>query len=69
MTTEKRSHYSAFIKNINSETFDGLRGSIEQKLGPAFRVRAKQAEAVAEEIRKADTDYILVCGDFNATPI
>lgn len=69
LTTEDRSHYSAFIKNINSETFDGLRGSIEQKLGPAFRVRAKQAEAVAEEIRKADTDYILVCGDFNDTPI
>ena len=66
---EDRSHYSAFIKNLNSETLDGLRSSIEQKLGPAFRIRARQARAVAEEIKKIDTDYVLVCGDFNDTPI
>ena len=48
LTMEDRSHYSAFIKNLNSETLDGLRSSIEQKLGPAFRIRARQARAVAE---------------------
>lgn len=69
LTMEDRSHYSAFIKNLNSETLDGLRSSIEQKLGPAFRIRARQARAVAEEIKKIDTDYILVCGDFNDTPV
>ena len=69
LTMEDRSHYSAFIKNLNSETLDGLRSSIEQKLGPAFQIRARQARAVAEEIKKIDTDYILVCGDFNDTPI
>ena len=69
LTMEDRSHYSAFIKNLNSETLDGLRSSIEQKLGPAFRIRARQARAVAEEIKKIDTDYVLVCGDFNDTPI
>lgn len=69
LTSEDRSRYSAFIKNINSETFDGIKGAITQKLGPAFRIRAKQAQAVAEEIKNAKTDYILVCGDFNDTPI
>ena len=34
-----------------------------------FKIRARQADAVAEEISKAKGDYILVCGDFNDTPI
>jgi endonuclease/exonuclease/phosphatase family metal-dependent hydrolase len=69
LTTEDKSHYSAFIKNMNTETLDGLKSSIEHKLGPAFKVRARQAEVVADEIKKIKTDYILICGDFNDTPI
>lgn len=69
LTSEDKSHYSAFIKNMNSETLDGLKSSITQKLGPAFRIRARQAEAVSEEIKKVDSDYLVVCGDFNDTPV
>lgn len=69
LTTEDKSHYSAFIKNMNSETLDGLKNSIDQKLGPTFQIRARQAEVIAQEIKKIDTEYILVCGDFNDTPI
>lgn len=69
LTMEDRSRYTAFIKNISTDTFDGIKGAIEQKLGPAFKIRAKQAEAVAEEIAKIKSDYVVVCGDFNDTPI
>lgn len=69
LTMEDRSRYTAFIKNIGTDTFDGIKGALEQKLGPAFKIRARQADAVAEEISKAKGDYILVCGDFNDTPI
>ena len=69
LTMEDRSRYTAFIKNISTDTFDGIKGALEQKLGPAFKIRAKQAEAVAAEIAKAKGDYVLVCGDFNDTPI
>jgi endonuclease/exonuclease/phosphatase family metal-dependent hydrolase len=69
LTTEDRSKYSDMITNISLETFDGLRGSIQQKLGQAFRIRAKQAETVAGEIRKANGSPVIVCGDFNDTPI
>lgn len=69
LTMEDKSRYSAFIKNMNTETFGGVRGTIEQKLGSAFRIRAKQAEAVAKEIENIKTDYIVVCGDFNDTPV
>ena len=69
LTAEDRSKYSDMITHINLESFDDLRGSIQQKLGQAFRVRAKQAEAIASEIQKANGYYTIVCGDFNDTPI
>ncbi|MDR1880991.1 MAG: endonuclease/exonuclease/phosphatase family protein [Tannerellaceae bacterium] len=69
LTAEDRSRYSGFIKGVGPETFGGLRGVIQQKLGPAFLIRAKQADVIAEEIRRMKSDYILVCGDFNDTPV
>lgn len=69
LTTEDRSSYSDFIKSMDVELFNDLKGTIRHKLGAAFRARAPQAEKVAEEIRNAETDYVVVCGDFNDTPI
>lgn len=69
LTTEDRGHYASFLKHMSAETFDGFKNSIEQKLGPAFKMRAQQADIVAREIEQTDADYLLVCGDFNDTPI
>ena len=69
LTNEDRSKYSTFIKSMGSDNFEKVKGSIQQKLGPAFKIRAKQAEKVAEEIKKAANGRLLVCGDFNDTPI
>lgn len=69
LTMEDRSRYAAFLKNISTNAFDEIKGSIERKLGPAFKIRARQAEAVAKEIAAAKGDYVLVCGDFNDTPV
>ena len=69
LTSEDRSRYADFFKSMDVEHFNDLKGTIRQKLGAAFRARAPQAEKVAEEIRKAKTDYVIVCGDFNDTPI
>lgn len=68
LTAEDRSKYSDMITHVSLESFDGLRGSIQQKLGQAFRTRAKQAETIASEIRKINGYYTIVCGDFNDTP-
>lgn len=46
-----------------------MKGSLQQKLGTAFQIRAGQAETVAKEIKEAKGEYVLVCGDFNDTPI
>lgn len=69
LTSEDRSRYSAFIKSLSSEGFDDLKGAFTQKLGPAFQIRAKQAETIAQKIQESNSDYLLVCGDFNDTPI
>ena len=69
LTVEDRSKYSEIITHANLESFDELRGSIQQKLGQAFRIRAKQARTIADEIQKANGYYTIVCGDFNDTPI
>lgn len=69
LTSEDKSQYSEFIKNPAADLLDGIRGSFQQKIGPAFLIRAKQARVIREEIEKAKGDYILVCGDFNDTPI
>lgn len=69
LTTEDKTKYKDFIKSLGSDQFDGFKGTIRQKLGPAFRIRARQAEILAEEIRKMGDAYIVVCGDFNDTPV
>lgn len=69
LTSKDKVHYLDFIKGASPETFGGLKSTIQQKLGPAFLIRAKQARAVAAEIAKSKSDYLLVCGDFNDTPV
>lgn len=69
LTMEDRSRYSTFIKKLTSDGLDELRGAFQQKLGPAFQIRARQAEAIAAEVKKQKDKNILVCGDFNDTPI
>jgi endonuclease/exonuclease/phosphatase family metal-dependent hydrolase len=69
LTMEDRSKYREFIKNINTDTFDGLRETVQRKLGAAYLIRAEQADIISAEIRKLKGDYMIVCGDFNDTPI
>lgn len=69
LTTEDRSRYKDFMKSMDSKHFNDLKGTILQKLGPAFVIRARQADKIAKEIENAQTDYVVVCGDFNDTPV
>lgn len=69
LTMEDRSRYSELISSFDAEKLQDMRGAISNKLSTAFRIRAKQAEAIAEIIREEEGAYLLVCGDFNDTPI
>ncbi|MDH6535532.1 endonuclease [Parabacteroides sp. 52] len=69
LTLKDRTQYSSLIKSFDTDILNEIKGTFHSKLGPAFLLRAKQAELVADVIQKAKGDYILVCGDFNDTPI
>jgi endonuclease/exonuclease/phosphatase family metal-dependent hydrolase len=69
LTMGDRSRYTEFISNVNPGTFDKLLETMQRKLGSAFHIRAEQAEIVSEEIKGLKNSHIIVCGDFNDTPI
>jgi len=69
LTLKDRTQYSSLIKSFDSDILGQIKGTFQSKLGPAFIQRATQAQIIAKEIEKAGGDYILVCGDFNDTPI
>ena len=52
----------------DNETAKTTAEQLSKKLGPSYRLRAKQAEAVAEIIAGCN-DPIILCGDFNDVPI
>lgn len=47
----------------------GLKDALNTKLGPVFKRRSKQAEILQRIIDKTDRDNLIICGDFNDTPI
>ncbi|MDR2120201.1 MAG: endonuclease/exonuclease/phosphatase family protein [Tannerella sp.] len=69
LTMGDRSRYAEFIGSISSGVSDNLIETMQRKLGAAFRIRAEQAEIVAEEIAALKDERIVVCGDFNDTPV
>jgi endonuclease/exonuclease/phosphatase family metal-dependent hydrolase len=69
LTMGDRSKYAEFVTNVNTGTFDSLLETVQRKLGSAYHIRAEQAEIVAGEIRALKNKRLIVCGDFNDTPI
>jgi endonuclease/exonuclease/phosphatase family metal-dependent hydrolase len=69
LSDEERKQYSDFVKNPDSKMIDAVAENAVKKLKPAFKTRALQAEKVAKIIRSQTNPYIIVCGDFNDTPI
>lgn len=66
LTLDDGKHY---LKMMKSGEAMALKRQMNAKLGLAYRRRAAQAEVVHQAIQQADKPYVLVCGDFNDTPI
>ncbi|MDR3129278.1 MAG: endonuclease/exonuclease/phosphatase family protein [Tannerellaceae bacterium] len=69
LTTTDRTQYSGVVTSFNTKYLEEIGTTFRHKLGSAFQTRARQGEAVASAIRENPADYVLVCGDFNDTPI
>lgn len=67
LTDEDKQVYKDMTEGDTPEDMGELRTGIFHKLAHAFRARARQAQAVREELNEVDGN-ILLCGDFNDIP-
>lgn len=65
-TKEEQKHYFQLAQEVNPKGFTQAVGG---RFSPAFKRRAKQVEQVYQDINYQESPYLLVCGDFNDTPI
>ena len=69
ISTDERIEYYDLTKDPDKSRMETFTYKMYQRLNPAFQFRAQQAEAIAQLIRDTPNESIIVCGDFNDTPI
>ena len=69
LTLADKKLYKAFFKERNSKMLDDVAHNIDDKLGKAYKKRAPQADMITQYVKDQNTDGVIVCGDFNDTPI
>jgi endonuclease/exonuclease/phosphatase family metal-dependent hydrolase len=69
LSNDERSGYYDMTKEINTEKLENFTHTMFKRLTPAYKARALQAQLIDKIIRESKNPYIIVCGDFNDTPI
>lgn len=69
ISSDERDGYYDLTKDPDKQKLENFTHMMFQRLKPAYQVRATQAHVVAQAIRENRNPYIIVCGDFNDTPI
>ncbi|MDR0799471.1 MAG: endonuclease/exonuclease/phosphatase family protein, partial [Dysgonamonadaceae bacterium] len=69
LSEDERQDYYDMTQNINSENLEAFTHTMYKRLTPAYIKRAHQAELIAQVIKENKNPYIIVCGDFNDTPM
>lgn len=61
--------YSDFLQNNDSVKIDDIASNIRLRLGSAYRTRVRQVEKVKNYIAAQQNEGVIICGDFNDTPV
>ena len=69
LTKEDKVVYESMLKSPETEKVKSGARLLIRKLAEASAIRAPQADSIAQEIAASRYPYIIVCGDFNDTPI
>lgn len=69
ITPEDKRLYKDFLGSGDFNMLDTVSQNIHQRLGSAYLKRAKEAEIVAQVIDSLGNQPLILCGDFNDTPI
>jgi endonuclease/exonuclease/phosphatase family metal-dependent hydrolase len=69
LSLEERNNYYRMTLDPDSRSLDAFTKMMTKRLTPAFQSRAFQAQIISKIIKEDKNPYIIVCGDFNDTPI
>lgn len=69
LTSADKQLYKDFLRARDSRKLDEVTQNLESRLGSAFRKRAPQVDIVSGYVAEQNTDAVIVCGDFNDSPI
>ncbi|MDR1681828.1 MAG: endonuclease/exonuclease/phosphatase family protein [Candidatus Symbiothrix sp.] len=69
ISADERNEYYDLTKDWDKDRWESFTYRMYQRLNPAFQLRAKQAVTIRRLIDESKNPYIIVCGDFNDTPI
>jgi endonuclease/exonuclease/phosphatase family metal-dependent hydrolase len=69
LSYEERNNYYQMTQDPDSRSLDVFTKMMTKRLTPAYRLRALQAQIISKMIAENTNPYIIVCGDFNDTPI
>lgn len=69
LTKEDKVVYEDILKSPQAEKVKIGASMLIHKLAEASAIRAPQADKIAQEINSSKYSHIIVCGDFNDTPI
>jgi endonuclease/exonuclease/phosphatase family metal-dependent hydrolase len=69
LSQEERNNYYQMTQDMDSRSLDAFTKMMTKRLTPAFRSRALQAQIISKIIEENENPYLIVCGDFNDTPI
>ncbi|MDD2552431.1 MAG: endonuclease/exonuclease/phosphatase family protein [Dysgonamonadaceae bacterium] len=61
--------YGDFLVKRNSETLTKVTSNIRRRLGRGYNKRATQVQTITDYLDRQEYDKLIVCGDFNDTPI
>ncbi|MDR2692237.1 MAG: endonuclease/exonuclease/phosphatase family protein [Dysgonamonadaceae bacterium] len=69
LSYEERNNYYQMTQEPDSRSLDVFTKMMTKRLTPAYRLRAIQAQSISKIIAEDTNPYIIVCGDFNDTPV
>lgn len=61
--------YESLLEDPKNRITQGGKKHLLVKLADAAALRAPQAEVIAKKIKEINSPYVIVCGDFNDTPL
>lgn len=69
LTIDDREKYVRMIKSPEASDVKASMRTLLKKLSEAIPIRAQQADSIAQIIRQQKGKSLIVCGDFNTSPI